>query len=200
MKELLERLANNEATVEEVLTQIEADAKDKVPRSRLNDKNDEIKELKLQLTQRDEQLESIKEQVKGTEELTASIQSLQEENASIKSEYEAKLLQRDFDAILDGALRDAKAKNPKAVKALLDINLDAYKDGEITGLEEQIKNLKTSEDYLFESDGLKGRAPVQTPGGTKKTAVTKEQFAEMSYAERSQLYTDSPELYKQLNQ
>lgn len=201
MKELLTSLVNGETTVEDVLAKIEADTKDRVPRSRLNDKNEEIKELKEQLTQRDTQLESLKAQATDSEALTTQIQQLQAENEEIKNGYEAKLLQRDFDAILDGALRDAKVKNTKAVKALLDINLDAFKDGAITGLEDQIKALKESDGYLFDAptEGLKGKTPTQQGGG-RKTAVTKEQFAAMSYTERSQLYTDNPELYNQLNQ
>ena len=53
MKELLTKLVNGESSMEDVLKAIEEETKDRVPRSRLNDKNDEIKELKEQLTSRD---------------------------------------------------------------------------------------------------------------------------------------------------
>lgn len=56
-----------------------------------------------------------------------------------------------FDHALDGALTGAKAKNAKAVKALLEMqNLklnDA--DGSIIGLEDQLKAIKEKNDYLF---------------------------------------------------
>ena len=198
MKELLAKLASGESTVEDVLKVIEEDAKDRVPRSRLNDKNDEIKDLKEQLTSRDSQLEELKKQVTDHEGLTAKIQELQSENERVVTEYEAKLQQKEFDVALDGALRDAKAKNPKAVKALLDIQAVKLADGKVEGLEEQLKALKSSDDYLFEPDGFKGRTPA-APSGGRKSSVTKEQFAEMNYAERTQLFTENPELYKQLN-
>lgn len=197
MKELLAKLVNGEVSQEDVLKAIEDETKDRVPRSRLNDKNDEIKELKDQLASRDSQLEELKKQVTDNAELTTKIQELQSENEKVVTEYEAKLTQKEFDYALDGALRDAKAKNPKAVKALLDIQAVKLADGKIEGLEDQLKALRTSDDYLFEADGIKGRTPAN-PSGGRKPAVTKEQFAQMTYQERSQLYTESPELYKQL--
>lgn len=199
MKELLEKLVNNETGVDEVLAAIEADTKDRVPRSRLNDKNDEIKELKEQLSQRDTQLESLKQQVKGEEALTTSIQELQTENARITDEYEAKLKQRDFDFALDGALREAKAKNPKAVKALLDIEAVKLTEDKIDGLEDQLKALKKSDGYLFASDGIRGNTPpVQQGGG--KPAITKEQFAQMNIVEKTELFNTDNELYKSLTE
>ncbi|MGG0666960.1 phage scaffolding protein [Lederbergia citrisecunda] len=198
MKELLEKLANGESSVDDVLKVIEEDAKDRVPRSRLNDKNDEIKELKEQLDARTTQLDELKKQVTDNADLTTKIQELQSENERVVTEYEAKLQQKEFDSALEGALRDVKAKNPKAVKALLDINAVKLADGKFEGLEDQLKALKASDGYLFDTDGIKGRTPLP-PSGGKKTPVTKEQFATMSYADRSQLYTENPELYKQLN-
>ena len=56
MKELLEKLAKGETTTEEVLKAIDDAEKDKVPRSRLNDKIEEVKELTGQLKERDDQL------------------------------------------------------------------------------------------------------------------------------------------------
>jgi len=59
-----------------------------------------------------------------------------------------------FDHSLDTALSAAKAKNSKAVKALLDVaNLKLNDtDGSIIGLEDQLKKIKEGNDYLFESD------------------------------------------------
>lgn len=197
MKDLLTKLVNGESNIDDVLKAIEEDQKDRVPRSRLNDKNDEIKELKEQLTSRDSQLEELKKQVTDNADLTTKIQALQSENEKVVTEYEEKLTQKEFDFALEGALRESKAKNPKAVKALLDIQAVKLADGKIEGLEDQLKALKQSDDYLFEADGIKGRTPANS-SGSKKTPVTKEQFSQMSYTERSQLHMESPELYKQL--
>ena len=57
-----------------------------------------------------------------------------------------------FDHALESALTGAKAKNPKAVQALLSKDLlklnDA--DGSIVGLNEQLEKIKLENDYLFE--------------------------------------------------
>jgi hypothetical protein len=56
-----------------------------------------------------------------------------------------------FDHALDGALSGAKAKNPKAVKALLSSDALKYNeaDGSIVGLNEQLEKIKSENDYLF---------------------------------------------------
>jgi predicted nucleic acid-binding Zn-ribbon protein len=59
-----------------------------------------------------------------------------------------------FDTALNGALASAKAKNPKAVQALIDRAALKYNeaDGSIIGLKEQLEKVKSEADYLFESD------------------------------------------------
>ncbi|MCI8594110.1 MAG: hypothetical protein HFF09_02500 [Oscillospiraceae bacterium] len=50
------------------------------------------------------------------------------------------------------ALAAAGAKNPKVVKAALDLErVELTADGELTGLNEQVEALKKSDGYLFET-------------------------------------------------
>lgn len=155
--------------------------------------------LKTELKNRDTQLENLSKQVKDNEALTAEINRLKEENKTATQELQTKLEKQAFDFALESALRDAKAKNPKAVKALLDSESIKLVDGKLVGLDEQLKSLKESDDYLFVPDGLKGKTPPGgAPGG--KPTITKEQFAQMGYKERVNLYNDNPELYKQLTE
>jgi hypothetical protein len=164
----------------------------------LKDEADKAKEdadeLKGQLSDRSKRAE-------GNEDLQEQIKKLQDENKKVKDDYEQKLTEKTFDYSLDKALADAKAKNPKAVKALL--NKEAIKlDGDkLLGLEEQLKSIQESDGYLFgesEPAGLKGRQ-AHPPGQKPPSTVTKEQFNQMGYIERNQLYSDNPELYKQLS-
>jgi myosin heavy subunit len=202
MKELLEKLANGESTVDEVLKAIDEADKDKVPRSRLNDKIEDIKDLQKQLSDRDKQLKDLSKKAEGNEDLQKQIADLQETNKKVKSDYEQKLAEKTFDFSLEKALANAKAKNPRAVKALLDreaIKLDGDK---LLGLEEQLKTLQESDGYLFgdnEPAGLKGRQP-NPPSQNHNKELSKEQFNQMGYAERSKLYSENPELYKQLSE
>src|SRR3989304_3141283 len=57
-----------------------------------------------------------------------------------------------FDYALNEALTGAKAKNAKAVRALLNAeNLKMGDDGKIVGLTEQLEAIKKDNDYLFDS-------------------------------------------------
>ncbi|MGG0666752.1 phage scaffolding protein [Viridibacillus arvi] len=171
-----------------------------IPKSRLDDKINEVKELQTQITDRDNQLTELSKNVKDNETLSAQILQLQEQNQNTATEYETKLQQKEFDFALERALNGAKAKNPKAVRALL--NSEAIKlDGEkLLGLDEQLTALKESDSYLFESDNLQGRTPPgvkhHTPGAyNKPNPFAKDTF---NLTEQGALLRDNPELYTQL--
>ena len=58
-----------------------------------------------------------------------------------------------FEHALSAALSEAKAKNTRAVKALLDHNeLKLTEAGEILGLKEQLALIKNDNDFLFEPE------------------------------------------------
>lgn len=167
-----------------------------IPKSRLDDKIAEVNDYKDQLAERDTQLTELQSKATGNAELQEQIKALQEQNEQVKTEFETQLKQKDFDIALNEALRDAKAKNPKAVKALLDTSTVTIVDGKLQGLDEQLTALKTSDDYLFTTDKLKGNTPPQ--GGTPNTSITKEQFAQMNYTERLALKQTNNEVYQTL--
>ena len=65
---------------------------------------------------------------------------------------EAQVYQVRYESALSDALKASKAKNVKAVRALLDeANLKLTDDG-LVGLKEQLEKVKPENDYLFESD------------------------------------------------
>lgn len=170
MKELLEQLAKGETTVDDVLKQIDESTKNMVPRSRLNEKTNELKQLQQQLDDRDVQLDTLSKQAQGNEELQNEIKKLQQQNEQTASELKAQLAQQAYDFALDKELLTAKARNPKAVKALLD--MEAIKlDGEsLLGLSEQLTKLQESDSYLFDVEsGSQGGTGGYNPGSGQKT-------------------------------
>ncbi len=168
-----------------------------IPKSRLDEKIAEVNDYKQQLADRDTQLTELQSKAQGNEELQAQIQALQQQNEQAKTEYQQQLQQKEFDFALTEALRDAKAKNPKAVKALLDTSTVKFVDGKLIGLDEQLTALKKSDDYLFTSDKLKGSIPAQ--GGTPPTeTLTKAEFAKKSYADRMKLVSENPNILQEL--
>lgn len=121
-----------------------------------------IEGLETQLNERDSQLKDLKKSAKDNETLTAKIAELEQSNANTKTEYEKKIadIQKDYE--VETKLRDAKAKNLKAVRALLNMEDDVDK---------QIKALQAGEDtaFLFEHESAPSNKPPAgtTPSGSK---------------------------------
>lgn len=122
------------------------------PKEKFDQVNEDNKDLKKQIKDRDTQLEDLKTKATGNEDLQKQIQQLQDDNKKIKDDYEAKIQQQAFDHALKDALGTAKVRNPKAAKALLDLEAIKLDGDKLLGLEEQLKNIKESDPYLFAED------------------------------------------------
>lgn len=152
----------------------------------------EVEGLKTQVGDRDKQLETLKASAGDNADLKKQIEDLQTENATAKANHESELNQLKIDFAVEKALTGAKAKNIKAVKALLELN-DAKldKDGNVKGLAEQIEKLTSGDDtkFLFEAQkqtkqqqNFKGFQPGAS-GEQKPGEGEKVDFSKMSYDE-----------------
>lgn len=162
----------------------------------------EVEGLKTQVGDRDKQLETLKASVGDNADLKKQIEDLQTENATAKATHESELNQLKIDFAVEKALTGAKAKNIKAVKALLELGeakLD--KDGNVKGLDEQIEKLRSGDDtkFLFEAQkqqkqqqNFKGFQPgasvEQKPGEGEKV-----DFSKMSYDELTAYMEANPD-------
>lgn len=168
-----------------------------IPKSRFDEVNNEKNTYKTQLADRDKQLETLKTTVAGNETLTAEIERLKGENEKTKADYETKIQQMNFNSKLDSTLSGLKAKNSKAVKALL--NMDNVKlDGEnFLGLNEQIEALKKSDPYLFDVKDNAGGGGFNPPGAgsAEKNPWAKETF---NLTEQGKIFKENPALAQQL--
>lgn len=140
-----------------------------IPKTRFDEVNESKKQLEADIKTRDEQIESLKKV--DAEGLKAEIEKLQGENKAAQEKYEADMKKIQIDNAVEKALVGAKAKNIKAVKALLDLE-KAEMDGEnIKGLDEQLKKLTESEDskFLFDIGETKPNITGVKPGERKDT-------------------------------
>lgn len=163
--------------------------------------NSQIEDYKQQIKDRDKQLEDLKKQSGDNQELKDQIKQMEKDNQQVQDDLNQKLEQQKKESKLELALKDAQARNPKAVKALLDSDKISLDGDNLIGLEDQLKGLKESDAYLFGEDkpaGLQGRDPVPGNDDHKPKEVTKEQFNKMGYQERAQLFQEQPDVYKQL--
>ncbi|MED1607760.1 phage scaffolding protein [Cytobacillus kochii] len=165
-----------------------------IPKDKFNDKLNEIKGLKDQITSRDKQLDDLKKV--DPEALQQKINDLQEENNNTKTEYEGKLKKQTFDYALKDALTGAKVRNPKAAKALLDLESIKLDGDKLLGLEDQLNALKESDSYLFEEkEKINAKFSI---GQHKKEQNATVDLKSMSYQERLKLKQDNPAQYDSL--
>lgn len=126
------------------------------------------------------------------EQLAALSQLIEREYEKGKKEAENGFAQSQKEEKIDEAISAAGAKNVKAVKALLDLDAIAQ---DPDSLEKQLTAIKKECPYMFETDEKK---PQFTSFKTKSGSIDKKMFDNMSYKKRLKLFSENPELYKQL--
>ena len=81
-----------------------------------------------------------------------------------KAEGSAEIEKFKFNTALDNALKGAKVKDSKTISGLLDMEKIKLENEQIVGLDEQLKTLKESHDYLFDNDGKTPKFSDDSPG------------------------------------
>src|SRR5690625_3329822 len=167
------------------------------PKDKFDAKNQEVKDLQGQLKDRDEQLKALKDV--DPDKLKQEIADLQEENENTKNEYEERLQNQAFEHSLEKALTDAKVKNAKAVKALLDTEKIKSDGDKLLNLDDQLEALKETDSYLFEQEeSTEPPKPSFTTGTHTKGSGSTKNIAEMSYQELADLKTSNPAKFAEL--
>lgn len=176
-----------------------------VPRERLNDKQSRIKALENQLDERDDQIKQLKEDTQATEELQDKIDNLQKKNKKTREEYEQKLQKERKENAIEVALASDKARNTQAVKALLDQDkIEVEEDGSVKGLEDQLKEIKESESYLFDTEEDEGptRSGSEVEGGGNMEGPEENPFKDKNKnaTKQGELIQNQPEVARSLIQ
>lgn len=98
-------------------------------------------------------------------ELNGKITQLTADLAAKDTEYQAKIADMEFNSVLDTAISGSRARNSKAVKALLDLETLKASKNQSEDIKSAIEALKTENDFLFESnEPIKN--PVAPTGGS----------------------------------
>jgi len=159
--------------------------------------NAEVESLKAQISDRDKQLETLKNSTGDVEGMKQEIAKLQADNKAKDDAHAAEIKQLKIDAAIDSALTGAKAKNNTAVKALLK-DLDKAEladDGTIKGLAEQIEALQKSDAYLFDTTTkkktqVKGAKPGESGNDDGDHEVD---TSKMTYSELAAYMAEHPD-------
>ncbi|MDN2612999.1 phage scaffolding protein [Apilactobacillus sp. EABW-1NA] len=126
---------------------------------------DELKtkneELSKQVAKNEKDLKSLSKSTKDNEDLQNTIKSLQDENKQIKTDFESKISSMKLNSAIDTSLAGHKARNTKAVKALLDMdNIKLNDKGELEGLDDQIANIEKDNAFMFDKGTNTNYEPV----------------------------------------
>jgi len=196
-KEQLIEMGLTEEQATKVMEQLDGNF---VTKTRFNEVNEDLKKVKESLKERDGQLDKLKKST-NVDDLKGEIEKLQTANKKKDEDHAAEIKAVKIESALESALVTAKAKNTKAVKALLDLkDVELAEDGTIKGLADQIKKLTESEDtsFLFDVETVPGSTPKFTPKGVKpaesgsKTPDGKVDFTKMSYEELAAFMDANP--------
>jgi hypothetical protein len=157
LKEILKNAGIPEDKLDSTITDINKELpKHFIPKDKYNEVAEAKKKLEADIQERDNQLEQLKNAAGNSEELKAQIEQLQAENQKAAEEWQAKMAQMQLDFAIDKALTAAKAKNAKAVKALLDMEKVKLDGDQLLGIDEQLKAIQQSDPYLFGEPGKVG--------------------------------------------
>lgn len=150
LKEILKKAGIEEGKVDGVITDINKELpKYFIPKDKYNEVAEAKKKLEADIQERDNQLEQLKNAASNNEELKNQIEELQEANRRAAEEWQAKMTQMKLDFAIERALTTAKAKNIKAVKALIDLEKVKLDGDKLLGLDDQLKEIQKSDPYLF---------------------------------------------------
>lgn len=189
---LLGQFKDGKIDEQKVIDAIDESKSDMVPRSRLNDKNAEIDELKAEITNRDEQIAKLQDSVKDDSELQKELDELKDKNAEWQTKYQ--------ESQLNNAVKLAVAKDANDADDILAFinkdELELQDDGKVKGLDKAIESLKESKPYLFAESKPSGRTPDD--GKNVNGGITQEEFNNMSVAERTNLFVNDRKTYDTL--
>ena len=198
-RDTLQKFGLSDEQVNQVMAEHGKDLeKSKGAESELEQLKQQNTDLTSQIGDRDKQLKDLSGKADGNEELQSQIKALQESNKQSKTDYEANITKLKRDGAIELALREAKAKNPKAVRALLDGDTIKVDEDGVHGLKEQLEQLQTSDAYLFtEPDTGNGGVKITPSGNPSGGGSEIPKLSSLSYKQALELKQSQPDVYAQ---
>lgn len=140
-----------------------------------------VTDLEREIETKDSTINTLQTKADSVDGLNQRIHELETEKTNLTNDLNTKVSEIQKTYAIENGVRDAKARNIKAVIAQLDMSKIKYENDELSGLTEQLDALKTGEDtsFLFgEAQGAPSGTHAGTPptnGGNPPTSAT---FAE----------------------
>lgn len=146
-----------------------------IPKTRFDQVNEQAKEYKKQVDERDTQINNLKQEYKDVGGLKDKVERLELDNKTQKETYEKQLNDISFSNALEKGLGAFNVKDKKLIMALIDKDKLKVDGDSVIGLKEQIEPLQKSHEFLFQKE-VKGTGSFGT-GGEGGQEPTKTNFA-----------------------
>ncbi|AMY05234.1 hypothetical protein CD149_10265 [Staphylococcus condimenti] len=189
LQALLEKFKNGEVDAHKVIDAVDESKFGMVPRSRLNDKTEEIKDLQTEIENRDKQISQLEKSVKDESEIQKELEQVKQQNADWQNKYQQ--------SQLNNAIKLAVAKDANDADDVLALlnkeGLELQDDNTVKGLDDAVNQLREAKPYLFVDNKPTGRTP--NDGVSPQGGLTQEQFDNMSVAERTDLFVNDRSTY-----
>lgn len=186
-KEEFIKLGVDEKTAEKLEEASKSELSGYIPKSRFDEVNKSEKQLRDTISEYKNQLEELKSASGDNEELKNQIASLQEQNRKNEEEYQSKLKDLQITNAVKIAI-GSTAHDSDIVTGLIDkTKLIISEDGKLTGLSEQLKDLKESKPFLFKDDSKPDKRGFFPSGPREKDPEGKDTHMSMKEAIASKL-------------
>lgn len=122
--------------------------------SKLANAESQVESLNSQVKDRDTQIATLSDQAGNSDDMKKQIEDLQSTIKTNDEQAAQNLLQVKQDNAVQNYLKDAGARDIKAILPFVDSDTIKYDDdkGELTGLSEQVEKIKGDHDYLFQEE------------------------------------------------
>ena len=178
LREILKEAGFDDKAIKQVLTTMKAE---KIYTTSEENADIRLKKNKEKIEKLEGELDDAVTKIEGFKDLENEKETLSKEVENLKRAA----TEKDFNSALESALKEAKVKNSKLVKALLDNEKLTLKDGKLEGIEEQLKTIKEENDFLFEKV-VKGIPDFSTGGKGSGSEPTEKSLGEKLAAAKSQ--------------
>lgn len=157
-------------------------------------KETEVETLQGQLKTANEKIEEF-EKV-DVEEVQKAAKDYKKKFEEAEKESAKKIAQLEFEHEIENAIRDSKARNVTAVKALLDIDSLKESNNRLDDIKKALEATKEANDYLFEDDEASGTGGSLGAGEKRRETVTKADILAMDDPiERKRKIAENIELF-----
>lgn len=162
---------------------------DFVPKEQFNEVNNQVKEARAKLKEREEAIASYQSIDAG--QIQQELESLRVEGEQLQGAHDDNMKQLKRDHAIQTELVKAKAKNPKVIRSLLDLErVEITEGGSLLGLDEQIEDLQKNPNTtdFFEEEQEKSFKGFQ-PGRQVQSKPSGEvDISKMSYEQFEDYY------------